>query len=303
MSASSPIVSVLTPSFNQGRFIGDCIESVIRQTYPNIEHVVCDGGSTDETLDILRRAPSSVHWASEPDRAQANAVNKALGRSRGEIIGWLNSDDAYFDPGAVEAAVDVFVRRPEIDVVYGHAALVGADGELLHLMWAPQYREWLHRLANFIVQPSAFIRRSAVGDALLDEGYDFTMDRELWVRLMSTGHRFARIPSIVAIDRHHPTRKVYTMQDVGDRERDRLGRDYGLPDWRRHSRLTAAYRLGARLRGVGLFPAAYAPSALDLHRPGRLTLLRRQVAMRRRSMPLTEGGDTAKRHERSPGPT
>lgn len=281
-------VSVLTPSFNQGRFLGDCIESVARQTHPGVEHVIYDGGSTDETLEVLRRAPSSVRWTSEPDSGQSNAVNKAFAATSGEIVGWLNSDDAFYDPRAVEAAVALFLRRPEVDVVYGHAALVAADGELLHLMWAPPFVSWIHRRTNFVVQPAAFVRRSAVGEALLDESYDFTMDRELWVRLYAEGRHFARLDRIVAIDRHHPTRKVYTMADVGDRERDRLGEQYGLPDWRRQGRLGAILRIVGRFAGVRLFRAAYRPAAFDVHRPSRSTLLRRQIAMRRRSMPIGE---------------
>ena len=284
----SGLVSVLTPSFDQGRFIGECIESVAHQTYAHVEHVIRDGGSSDETLEVLRKAPRAVSWVSEPDQGQANAVNMALRASQGEFIGWLNSDDAYYDPQAIEAAVALFRRRPDVDVVYGHAALVGADGELLHLMWVPPFRAWVHRRTNFIIQPAAFVRRSAVAESMLDETYDFTMDRELWVRLHAEGRRFARLGRIVAIDRHHPLRKVYTMQEVGDTERDRLGRHYGLPDWRRQAKLGTALRISSRLAGVRLFRAAYAPAAFDAQVPPRGTLLRRQVAMRRRSMPLRD---------------
>ena len=278
----------MTPSYNQGRFIADCIASVARQTYPNVEHVICDGGSTDDTLEILQDAPDTVVWQSGPDGGQSNAVNKALGRSSGEILGWLNSDDAYFDPRAIEAAVAVFTDEPEVDVVYGHAALVAANGELIQLLWVPPYQEWLHRRTNFVIQPAAFIRRSAVDDVLLDESYDFTMDRELWVRLRGRGSRFARLPLIAAIDRHHSTRKSYTLEDVGDRDRDRLGREYGLPDWRKQTWLSAGHRIAARFLGVGLFRAAYGDTAFPVQRPPRATLLRRQVAMRRRAMPIGE---------------
>lgn len=260
-----------------------------------------DGGSTDETLDVLRRASDSLRWSSEPDGGQANAVNKALRASSGEILGWLNSDDAYFDPRAIEAAVDVFIRRPDVDVVYGHSALVAADGELLHTIWVPPFNDWLHRRLNFVIQPAAFVRRSAVGETLLDESYDFTMDRELWVRLRAEGRGFARVGRIVAIDRHHPARKVYTMQEVGDRERDRLRVSYGLPDWRRQTRMSAVYRVAARMLGVGLLAAASRPAAFDVGHARRAALLRRQVAMRRRSMPAREAADsigTPEDHER-----
>jgi hypothetical protein len=155
---------------------------------------------------------------------------------------------------------------------------------------------------NFVVQPAAFVRRSAVGETLLDEAYDFTMDRELWVRLRSEGREFARLGRIVAIDRHHPARKVYTMQDVGDRERDRLRVAYDLPDWRRQLRKGAVYRVVARILGLGLLAAASRPAAFEVRHASRTTLLRRQVAMRRRSMPAREAADGVgpDDHERLP---
>src|SRR5687768_13065408 len=108
-----PLVSVLTPSFNQGRFIGDCLRSVANQTYENIEHIVMDGGSSDETIDVLKATQGPVRWTSEPDRGQSHALNEALAASQGEYIGWLNSDDAYADRRSVAGAVEVFQKHPE----------------------------------------------------------------------------------------------------------------------------------------------------------------------------------------------
>ena len=95
--SAGPLVSILTPSFNQAAWLGDNLRSVACQTYPDIEHVVMDGGSTDGSVDILRAAGDSIVWRSEPDRGQSDAINKAFSLSHGEIIGWINSDDAYFD--------------------------------------------------------------------------------------------------------------------------------------------------------------------------------------------------------------
>jgi glycosyltransferase involved in cell wall biosynthesis len=120
--ANEPLVSILTPSFNQARWLVDTLQSVARQTYPHIEHIVMDGGSTDGTVDLLTHAGSRVTWKSEPDRGQSHALNKALAASTGEIIGWINSDDAYYDVDAVAAVAQCFARHPEVDVVYGHAA-------------------------------------------------------------------------------------------------------------------------------------------------------------------------------------
>jgi glycosyltransferase involved in cell wall biosynthesis len=284
-----PLVSVLTPSFNQGRFLPDCIASVRNQTCPVLEHIICDGGSIDDTLETLRQSSTTVRWLSEPDRGQAHAINKAFALSRGDIIGWLNSDDAYFDRRAIEAARALFVQRPDVDVVYGHAVLVGADNELLHFMWAPRFRPGLFRYANFIVQPTVFLRRSALGDTLVDERLDHSIDRELWLRLMSEGRRFERLDLVAAIDRHHEARKVYTHTEVGRRESDQLYEAYGVHRKRLRVVVWKTYGIVARLIGVRLIRRARMESAFGARVPSAWTLLKRQVATRRRRMPLLSG--------------
>ena len=182
---SRPLVSILTPSLNQARFLAGCIGSVANQTHRPIEHVICDGASTDGTLDRLRDAPDHVRWWSEPDTGQAHAVNKALERSRGSIVGWLNSDDAYADRRAVGWAVDAFERRPEIDVVFGHALLVNEDNVVLQLFWTPPVAEPLLRLAHYVYQPTVFFRREVLRSQpfFLREDLEFVFDRELLLRL------------------------------------------------------------------------------------------------------------------------
>lgn len=286
-----PLVSILTPSFDQGRFIGDCIASVQSQTYLNVEHVICDGGSTDSTLDVLRRAPASVRWTSRPDRGQADAINRAFSRSRGEIVGWLNADDAYFDRRAIQRVVDVFARHSDVDVVYGHAALVGADNELLHLIWAPPFSAWLLKYATFIVQPTAFIRRSALGDSLVDESLDYALDRELWLRLSADGHRFERLDCVVAIDRHHQARKSYTMADAGDRENAALDVAYGSPAGVRRRVVLKAFKVGSRMVGARLLRRAREGAAFDVRVGRSRALLRRQLVTPRRFMPMLHGPD------------
>jgi glycosyltransferase involved in cell wall biosynthesis len=278
-----PLVSILTPSFNQGRFLGHCLQSVASQTYPNIEHVVCDGGSTDETLDVLRDAPGGVRWVSEPDGGQSNALNKAFSLSNGEILGWINSDDAYFDPDAVQAVVDVFEERPEIDVVYGHAALVNASGLVLHLMWAPHFSYRLLRLFNFVVQPTAFVRRSALGDHLVDETFQFSMDRELWLRLGARG-RFARVDRIVAIDRHHPARKVYSGDSRMETENEALDRTYAYLRGASLGVFRRLFKWSGRVVGMRLVPKTRAPNACDARVDSLARVALRQVAVRRHRM-------------------
>lgn len=284
MASEAPLVSVLTPSFNQGRFIADCIASVQNQTYAHIEHIVCDGASTDGTQAILSAAPPSVRWSSEPDRGQSHALNKAFQISRGEIIGWINSDDAYFQREAVADAVAFLARRPDVDVVYGHAALVNADGLILHIMWVPPFSYRLLRGANFIVQPATFIRRSALGSAFVDEDFGHSMDRELWLRL-GRRHRFARVDSILAIDRHQPFRKVYTRSDLAEADRQKLIARYGISPPSQHRRLLKTYKVAARLMGVRLVRRASGRLAFGGRVDHPLRLLVRQVAVVRRAMP------------------
>lgn len=287
--SDATLVSVVTPSFNQGRFIGDCIASVANQTHAAIEHIICDGGSTDETLRVLEGAPAHVRWLSEPDRGQAHAINKAFALARGGVVGWLNSDDAYYDRRTIEGALETFARHPDVDVVYGHAALVGADNEVLHLMWAPSFSARLFAYANFIVQPTVFIRRVALSERLVDESLDFAVDLELWLRLWDEGHRFARLDRIAAIDRHHETRKVYTMEDVGEREIDALYARYGGSGRLRRKVVPKSFRVLARLRGASLLRGARTNHAFDLRVAGTATMLRRQILTSRRRMPLLFG--------------
>lgn len=279
-----PLVSILTPSFNQGRWLSDNLRSVACQTYPHTEQIVMDGGSTDETLDILRNASERVTWRSEPDRGISHALNKALAQSEGDIIGWLSSDDAYFSTDAIASAVQLFEREPDIDVVYGHAALVNGDGLILHLIWVPPFSYRLLHLHNFIIAPSAFIRRSALDTLIADEAYDLAMDRELWLRL-GRDHRFAMVNKVLAIDRHHRQRKTATRPDLAHADNKRIVAAYGAPNgwWTLPAR--KALKIVFRLMGLGILSQAAGPLAFEGLRDGLRSLAVRQIAVRRATMP------------------
>lgn len=283
--ARRPLVSVLTPSFEQARWLGDNLASVRDQTYEPIEHIVMDGGSNDGSLDLLERADNpSLHWRSEPDRGQTHALNKAFAESHGEIIGWLNSDDAYFGPTVVAEVVQAFDQRPDVAVVYGHALLVDADGLILQSLWAPPFDRTLLRLQDFIVQPAAFFRRDAIEGELVDESFDYTMDYELWLRL-ARRHRFARIDRIVAIDRHHASRKSYLLADIGRTDHARLRKMYGIAGGPAGRVARKIYKIGSRLAGSRLIVAAQTePVVFTAVRDGRRRMLLRQVATPRSSM-------------------
>jgi glycosyltransferase involved in cell wall biosynthesis len=260
---------------------------VAAQDYPDIEHVVMDGGSVDGSVDILRHAKPRVRWFSEADDGQSHALNKALAQSHGDIIGWLNSDDAYFSRDAVSTVVCIFKNHPDISVVYGHAALVNADGLLLHMMWVPRYSYHLLRSHDFIVQPAVFIRRDALTPEFLVEDFHFAMDYELWLRL-GLSHRFHRIDKVLAIDRHQPMRKTVKYQRVLGSDLQRLVRAYSLPGLtRRRKVLVKLLKIGTRVIGAKLlFGVAGDHLAFSGWWDTVRSLLLRQLMIPRSSLPF-----------------
>lgn len=279
-----PLVSVITPAYNQAAWLPDCLLSVANQTYKQIEHIVVDDGSTDETSLILDRAASPVRCIHQENAGQSTAINRALGAARGEIVGWLNSDDAFFDARAVERAVATFEKYPHVDVVYGHAAVVNAEGLLLQLLWAPPFNAKLMRFTNFIVQPAAFVRRSAVGDQIVSEDYDYSMDRDLWLRLLPN-HNFKRVRTIIGIDRHHSSRKGEARPDLVIADRARIFVEHGLRD-DRYQWLRQMWNILRRLVGVALLPESMRVRlAFAGTRDSAVNLLWRQVAVPRHAMP------------------
>ncbi len=289
--ASLPRVSVLTPSYNQARWLPDNLRSVAAQTYPNIEHVVMDGASTDGSVEILAAAKPAVVWQSETDVGQSDALNRAFERSSGEILGWLNSDDAYFSRDAVTAAVDVFRARPEVGVVYGHAALINAAGEVLHVLWTPPYsRKLLRSPYNPITQPTVFIRRSAVGRPFfVDRDFHYMMDRELWLYL-SERTAFHRVDRILAVDRHHPGRKSYNIPEVGDRDHRILAQRYRVAGPGHASFRVKLLKIALRLVGATKIGEAIGGGdAFSMPAVSRLALMRRQLGQLRRQMPTQHG--------------
>ena len=287
--SASPLVSILTPSFNQAPWLAENLHSVRTQTYSPIEHIVMDGGSTDGSVELLRQAEGTIQWTSEPDRGQSHALNKALQESRGEIIGWLNSDDAYYDRGVVQAVVDFFASHPEVDVVYGHGAYVNADGKVLLMIYVPPFSHELLRRYCFVLQPSLFLRRRVLEREFVNESYQFAMDWELWLRLAHEGRRFARLDRVLAIDRLQPERKTVTLRDVYDADTKRLALEYGLPTATWLPPAVRALYVLFRLAGAPLAIRPRPELAFEGIFDSRLRTLRRQVASRRTRFPMGAG--------------
>jgi len=179
-----PIVSIITPSYNQAPWLEQTLRSVLEQDYPLIEYQVIDGDSSDGSLEIIRRhAGRLAHWVSEKDSGQAEAINKGFARATGEIIAWLNSDDFYY-PGAVSAAVAAFENHPEAGLIFSDVASVDEHGKIFNVM---KTGDWgLRELLSFHIlsQPGVFMRRSALEQAgYLDTSFHYLLDHQLWLRL------------------------------------------------------------------------------------------------------------------------
>lgn len=224
---SKPSVSVVTPSYNQARFIEDTLQSVAAQTYGRVEHVVIDGGSTDGTVDILQRHEDDVDWVSEPDDGQSDAINKGFDRASGDIVGWLNSDDVYFDVEVLERVVRYF-EETDADVIYGDVALIGPNSDVLSLQIVPDFDYNLLLCGCFIEQPALFFRDYVLNDNRLDTDLEYVMDYAFWLRLAHK-YEFYHVNDVLAGDRNHPDRKILDQRDAMQREAREVQRHFGAP--------------------------------------------------------------------------
>lgn len=220
-----PRVSIVTPSLNQGRFIGETISSVLAQDYPNVEYIVMDGGSTDDTVDVLRSFGDRVIWRSEADSGQSAAINKGVALSSGLIVHWLNADDTLL-PGAVSAAVDA-LRDNSFGAVYADCLFTDPLGNPLFQSVGREFtHNWMVRQCrNPIPQPACFIRRSAFRP--LDENLHYFLDWDLWLQISrESGIRY--VPELWATYRIHPESKTGRIAYPAH-ELQTIYRKHGIP--------------------------------------------------------------------------
>jgi glycosyltransferase involved in cell wall biosynthesis len=204
---TAPLVSIVTPSFNQGPYLEQTMLSVLEQDYPRIEYIVVDGGSTDNSAEIIEKyADRLAYWISEKDSGQAEAINKGFARANGEILAWLNSDD-YYMRNTVSVAVQCFEQNPDVVMVYGDMLAVDGEGQTTNVLRYKQLS--LEDLLCFqiIGQPSVFFRRSALEKVgWLEPSFHFMLDHHLWIRLAQQG-RILHIPQVWSAARYHPHAK------------------------------------------------------------------------------------------------
>jgi glycosyltransferase involved in cell wall biosynthesis len=208
-SIEVPLVSVITPSYNQRLFIEDNLRSVQNQDYGNIEHIVVDGGSSDGTVEVLKEYQEryNLKWVSEPDEGQADAINKGFTMSKGHIISWLNSDDAFLKRKTIAEVVGCFSEKPDADVLYGDAVSIDGSNNFRNVIGLRSFdRDYLEEDC-FLIQPSVFFRRRVIDQFPLDKSLQYAMDYDLWLR-SSESCKFEYVARVFSVDRNHPYRKV-----------------------------------------------------------------------------------------------
>ncbi|HBR16176.1 MAG: hypothetical protein A3G39_09695 [Deltaproteobacteria bacterium RIFCSPLOWO2_12_FULL_43_16] len=204
---SGPLVSIITPSYNQGVFIEETIKSVLSQDYPNIEYIVVDGGSMDNTVEILKKYEGRLRWISEKDRGQSDAINKGFRMSKGEILAWLNSDDTFL-PGAVRKMAEAFNFSPDAGMIYAGGYYTDEKGNIVDSHPPEPFDREKLASSGFIFQPSTFFRREAFfGAGGLDESLHYTMDHDLWLKICSK-HKVGHIEEFLSTYRIHGESKT-----------------------------------------------------------------------------------------------
>jgi glycosyltransferase involved in cell wall biosynthesis len=229
MDLQLPKISIITPSFNQSQYLEKTIQSVVDQNYPNLEYIIMDGGSTDGSVDIIKKYTNIItHWESNPDKGQADAIFRGFEQTTGDIIAWINSDDYYLD-GAFASVGEFFAQHPEIQWIIGNGIFVDKNNKkLLDYYCPPVDHDRLLHFGMTIFQPTMFIKREFFFKCGgFDRGLQCSFDYDLVLRLSTYGPP-GIINSMLAAFRFHKTSKTETMSEVNISENQIIRKKYGI---------------------------------------------------------------------------
>jgi len=208
----TPKISIITPSYNQGRFIKDAIESVLQQNYPNFEHIIIDGGSTDNTIEILNKYPHLV-WVSESDEGQSDAINKGFRMATGDIIGWLNTDD-YYLVEIFSIVIQEFANT-NIDAIYSNTRFVDTFGNITRELITQNSKKWMSLFYCFIPSETFFFRSEILTKGVIvDKHFDIAMDLEFFAHIYSLGYNVKKVNTFFAHFRWHQNNKSIDTKSV-----------------------------------------------------------------------------------------
>ena len=229
----SPKISIITPSYNQAEFIERTIQSVLDQNYPDLEYIIMDGGSTDGTVEILKKYDGKITWRSEKDNGQSDAINKGLEMAVGDIVAYLNSDDTY-EPGALEKVAEFFQKNPDKKWVYGKCKIINENDVEIRkpITW---YKNFLLKKfsfakllsENFISQPATFWKRELLNEiGYFNENEHFCMDYEYWLRI---GQKYPAgvISEYLANFRYYQNSKSGSVNKKQFQDELRIAKKYG----------------------------------------------------------------------------
>lgn len=216
-----PRITIVIPTLNQGQFIGETLQSIVSQNYHNLELIVVDGGSTDDTHRVISMFSSHIAWwVSEPDSGQTSAINKGLLKASGDILAWINSDDCL-TPGALQTIAEHFILNPETQAVYGHRILIDEASQEIGRWLLPPHSPKILKWIDFVPQETLYWRRAAweaIGRQL-DEKFTFAMDWDMLLRFSSKNVKIERLPNLFGLFRVHKLQKTIDQMDsIGRQE-------------------------------------------------------------------------------------
>ncbi|MCK6622840.1 MAG: glycosyltransferase [Calditrichaceae bacterium] len=236
-------ISIITPSYNNSRYIEDAIQSVVGQNYPDVEHLIIDGGSNDGTLDVLKKYPH-LKWISEKDEGQSDALNKGFKMATGDILGWLNADD-YYQPGIFFKINDAYLNNPAIDFLYGEYQYVTEDKQFVRKVTNCKFdKNMLFFYGCYIPSTASFFRRRIIEDGvLIDKNLKIIMDKDFFTRIAIKGYQFQFVSEVMASFR-------LREDNVGNKFFHKLREEniYYLTNYHNNFCYTKAYRFEWKLR-------------------------------------------------------